>query len=248
VIRLLDKIYLKVGVPQLVDFISQAKVPIKFVVEAGCHDGTDTLKFLESMGIQKVYAFEPDPIARVEAQKNLEVFLNSKVFLSASALSNRNRPGEIIFGDVEGNGTSQVLESKSDNSMAIKIDMVCLDDVSIVETENGFLWLDVEGHAVAALEGAKKSLAKIDLAKIEVQMHAMGVNRPADAFEVIALCRQAGLVPIYLPIHPGFFGDIYFIRQTKTGRQLRLLGCLRFFVFLLLHKWIYPLLGKPRFN
>lgn len=246
--RFLDKLYSRIGEPKLLDFVSTLKEPIQFVVEAGCHDGADTLTFLEDLKIQKVYAFEPDPLARLQAANNLDAYLHHQVLLSSNALSNRSGAGEIIVDGSLGNGSSQIISMQSEESESVKIKTIPLDDVSIVELENGFLWLDVEGHAVQALEGAEKSLRKIDLAKIEVQMHSMSANRPADAFQVIYLLRKAGLVPIYLPIHPGFFGDIYFIRQSKMRLHLRFLGKIRFYLFAILHKVIYPLLNKPRFQ
>ena len=51
----------------------------------------------------------------------------------------------------------------------------------------GLLWLDVEGHAVQALSGATKTLRKITLAKIEIQMHDMSLGRNADLFSVIKI-------------------------------------------------------------
>lgn len=242
---ILNRLYQRVGNPRLQDFIAKIDDPLQFVVEAGCHDGTDTLNLIEVLLVEKIYAFEPDPVAQFRASQLLSVHLNSTISLNPQALSNRNGFGEIEFGGLPGDGTSQIFQNNKDDTAAMKIEMLRLDDFSISHLGNGFLWLDVEGHAVPALEGAEQSLQKIDLAKIEVQMHYISPTKLADAYEVIALCRSAGLFPIYLPIQPGFFGDIYFIRLCKAKNRDIVSGFSRYLLFLLLHKYIYPILQKP---
>ena len=215
-------------------------------VEAGCHDGSDTLAMINSLNLEKVFAFEPDDIARAKAHTLLEPFLGKVVFLSPLGLSDVSGEAKLAKNVSFGDGSSQVLkDSKKTTSEMSLISLTRLDDFGIDKNSGGLLWLDVEGHAVQALTGGIKTLSSIDCAKIEIQMHAMSETRKADAFEVINICQSVGLVPVYLPVHPGFFGDIIFIRKTRLNAGYRFFGRFNFFIFSLLHKCIYPILSKP---
>lgn len=62
------------------------------ILEIGCNDGTDTLKFLETMPRSRVYAFEPDPRAIRRFRENV---INHRVTLTEIAVSDTD--GEAIF-------------------------------------------------------------------------------------------------------------------------------------------------------
>lgn len=143
--------------------------------------------------------------------------------------------------DKKGNGTSTI----SDNGSEI-VEVIRLDEFLTLPTSGGLLWLDVEGHATKALGGMKKTLNGIDLAKIEIQMHQMSEDRPQDFVKVIKIMREAGLIPINGPIHPGYFGDLYFVRTQSVSLIGRILSLMLRCQMQLLHRLIYPLLGKPR--
>jgi hypothetical protein len=88
-------------------------------------------------------------------------------------------------------------------------------------------------------------LRNLSVAKVEVQMHEMHEARKSDLFEVIQLLKFIGLTPIKAPLHPGYFGDLLFVKRSELGI------CLKFWSFVLqgqlvfLHKYLYPLLRKP---
>jgi hypothetical protein len=73
----------------------------------------------------------------------------------------------------------------------------------------------------------------------------MGFGRAKDAFQVVSILKTAGLIPIYLPIHPGYFGDIIFVRKTNLSHFLILKSQLKVLLFTSLHNYIYPWLKKP---
>ena len=218
-------------------------------IEAGCHDGTDTLQMIQTLGLEQVFAFEPDVIAREKAKKLLEPFLGTVVTLSHFGLSDISGRAELAKNVSFGDGSSQVrkIASSTPGEMS-SISLMRLDDVKINRDSGGLLWLDVEGHAVQALAGAKSTLRRIDVAKIEIQMHYMSSTRIRDAFDVIQICRDAGLVPVYFPLYPGFFGDIVFIRRTRLKYVYRFFAIVNHSMFLILHKFVYPIVGKPSAN
>jgi hypothetical protein len=201
---------------------------------------------IKSLGLEQVFAFEPDEVARGKAYTLLEPFLGKTVSISPLGLSDTGGQGSLRKNLSFGDGSSQVLKASMNiTSEMSAIGLIRLDDFGIDKKSGGLLWLDVEGHAVQALTGAVNTLKSIDCAKIEIQMHAMSETRKADAFEVIDICRNAGLMPLYFPVHPGFFGDIFFARKSKLSAGLRVFGYINFFIFSVVHKIVYPILGKP---
>jgi len=85
---ILDTIYKKFGESDFLNDVVRIGVPVHFVVEAGCHDGSDTIKILKILKPQKIFAFEPDPQAFVKATASLKNYMNDKVELYQHALSN----------------------------------------------------------------------------------------------------------------------------------------------------------------
>lgn len=245
-LRARTAIYRLFGGGDFVKIYRRHRLSCNWSVEAGCHDGSDTLLMINSLNLEKVFAFEPDDLARAKAQTLLEPFLEKIVSLSPLGLSDVSGEAKLAKNVSFGDGSSQVRKLSTDvfGEMS-SVWLTRLDDLKIEQGSGGLLWLDVEGHAVQALTGAVKTLQAIDFAKIEVQMYNMSETRKRDAFEVIAICRKVGLIPVYFPVYPGFFGDIIFIRDRKLRFLNRVIAHFNFFAFLFVHRIIYPLLGKP---
>ena len=201
---------------------------------------------ISAFELKWVFAFEPDDVARAKAEILLEPYLGKVVSLSSLGLSDITGEARLTKNVSFGDGSSQVRKISSDilDEMS-SISLTRLDDVKIDRDSGGLLWLDVEGHAVQALAGAVATLPAIDIAKIEIQMHDMSETRKSDAFKVIEICQNAGLMPIYFPMYPGYFGDIVFIRAEKLSHLHRFFAFTSFILFQILHKGIYPRIGKP---
>ena len=107
------------------------------------------------------------------------------------------------------------------------------------------MWLDVEGHAVPALEGMTDALARIAIARVEVQLHTRSEDFKQDFIQVISLMKQSSLVPIFGPIYPGYFGDIIFLRAELFNWKDLIRSKLVLFHLKILHLHIYPKLKKP---
>ena len=240
--KILDWYYSKAGSVELKGLAERYSIEISWIIEAGCHDGTDTLQLLRDFQHAQICAFEPDPLSRAKAEINLGTTLKGIVEIHPFGLSNaRSSKFLSYFENQKGKGTSSISSKGVD-----PIETVALDNFREFPPKFGLLWLDVEGHAVPALNGMTKTLLGVDLAKIEVQMHRKSSQRPKDYNEVINIMKKAGLVPSHVPLHPGFFGDIYFVRSeligiVANGKSKLLVAQMKF-----LHKYLYPLLGKPR--
>jgi FkbM family methyltransferase len=238
--KLLDSYYAKVGDCDVFDVALRFGIKIEWVVEAGCHDGTDTVVINSKLNPTQIYAFEPDPSAYVRAQTLFAGSLNN-VTLFPFGLSDENRMLYFRFPEnKEGTGLTS-LSTVGEVSVPVKRFDDVLHDLSL----GGFLWLDVEGHAIKSLQGAVNMLPLLSLAKIEVQMHRMSDFRRQDLFQVCRIMKSAGLRPLYAPIHPGHFGDVVFVNKRFLTHFRLLHSRFLYLQMLLLHKVVYPLLGKP---
>ena len=245
--NILNKYYQYSLGPDILAIVEKLNLKLDFVIEAGCHDGTDTERFLKHLKGAKIYAFEPDSKARLKAEKKLIRFIPKQISISPYALSNCRGEAFLVFEGVSTDGTqagSGATRIAKKGKKAVQTRM--LDEMLPNQLRRGLLWLDVEGHAVQALSGATKTLRKIIIAKIEIQMHDMGPGRNADLFSVLQIMKRSGLIPIYGPLHPGYFGDVIFIQSHKSGLKLKIKSFLIKIQFRILHKIIYPALNKPK--
>lgn len=239
--EILNWYYKKCGAGDLREISERFGLKVDWIIEAGCHDGTDTLELIKHFPKARIYAFEPDPKSRAIAESRFQTFATKRIELFPFGLSNIGATKFLDYVNNEkGNGTSSISEIGTD-----PVETIALDDFEKFPANSGLLWLDVEGHAINALIGMKKTLNGIELAKIEIQMHEKSEQRPQDFQQVITIMKQAGLVPLFVPLHPGYFGDIYFARVTSLNKRNRLKSLALRFQMWLLHMHIYPILHKP---
>lgn len=238
--KILNLYYNFIGNSDVIKYLSSRDINISWVVEAGCHDGEDTLRISRSLTPSRIIAFEPDEHARIRASQayaanNLDVELhdfglsdqNSKLFLN-------------FLNGEEGTGSTYLADTGSSS-----VEVRRLNDLNLNLSYGGMLWLDVEGHAVQALRGASDCLDKLAVAKVEIQMHKMSDVRIADYFEVNKIMLSHGLIPVRVPIYPGFFGDVIYVNMKELKFVDRLWSTALILQMKVLHGFVYPLLGKP---
>jgi FkbM family methyltransferase len=147
------------------------------ILEIGCNDGTDTLKFLRVLPQASIYCFEPDPRA-IEKFKNKLGPEIERVKLFECAISSQN--GQIQFHqstggdlhkhphgwDLSGSIRQPKHHLKIHPSISfedsISVNTCTLDDWS---AENGidqidFIWMDVQGAEGDVIAGAQSILEK----------------------------------------------------------------------------------------
>lgn len=144
---------------------------IEFVIEAGSHHGVDTLKFAGNKKIKKIFCFEPNPASRAIFMQNLENVSTDRFMLFDFGLSNREYEALLFLATIdlgsekfESAGTSSLSKTWAHSNGSAytvflkKLDSVFVNDhYSLIDSDRkGLLWLDVEGHALEALEGMKK--------------------------------------------------------------------------------------------
>ncbi len=131
--------------------------PNRNAIDGGAHRGTYC--FFLSRLCKEVYAFEPNPIVR----EYLAKVVAKNVKVSDAALS--NEAGEATFtvpkaekgGYRNTDGTLEAGVYQAD-ALSFKVPIVRLDDLNLRDI--GFMKLDVEGHELAAIEGAKEIIKR----------------------------------------------------------------------------------------
>jgi len=245
----LDKIYSLVSNPDLLNYIIRNDLDISWIIEAGCHDGTDTLRFLSHQRVRRIFAFEPDPVSFELASKNLTDHQNrvtlKKIALMDKPVLLKAYPSEGLFGT----GSTifiQTLVSGENQTVKNKIEVSSIDDQIPKQSGEGALWLDVEGSAVPVLQGASRILKQITIAQIEIDMHTQSKERPKNYRDVLNLMKAEGFSLVAVPLHPGYFGDALFIKFKKRNILLKAKSLMLFYTMITLHSMIYPLLSKPK--
>ena len=170
--NLLNKFYSQWANPGLLSAAFRYNLHFNWVIEAGCHDGSDTLKFLELENVLKVYAFEPDAVAADKAELKLKAFGDRVVFKRLGLMDKRGYIQIVSSTGSFGDGTTsigqyfdQIHDAKSDGTL---IQCTTLDDELPDLSNPGLMWLDVEGSGAKVLQGSTKVLDRVEMIQIEV--------------------------------------------------------------------------------
>jgi len=229
------------GDSDIIKLVSDKSMVIPWVIEAGAHDGQDTLRINRSLKPLRIIAFEPDEHARLQASQTY-TDNNLDVELHDFGLSDKNSNLYLNFlNGEEGTGSTYLAETGSSS-----VEVRRLNDLNLNLGYGGMLWLDVEGHAVQVLNGASNLLGNLAVAKVEIQMHKMSDARVNDYYEVNKLMLAHGLIPVRVPIYPGFFGDVIYLNKKESKFLDRLWSFTLIFQMKMLHGFVYPALGKPK--
>lgn len=213
---------------------------IDWVVEAGVHDATDTVEIIRRVNPTEYLGFEPDFHAYKKALRKLETQnLKDKVSLMQMALSDERGFVTLVTPTSLGSGQTQVEGNQGE------VASIPIFDFLVGKNNRGLLWLDVEGHAERVIRGARNLLKNFSLMKIEVQMKYMDANRQRDAYMVHRLANK-DFILIRAPLHPGFFGDVVYLRKDLATITKRVNSFMLVLIFFTLHHLVYPLIRRNR--
>jgi FkbM family methyltransferase len=156
--------------------------PAPIIVEAGAYDGSNTLDFCRFWPDCQVYAFEPVPGAYVRL---LEVAdeLPKQVHPQNLALGSRTGISEMhvsVTGASGGEQSSSLMAPTGTREefpfvdfceKAITVSVSRLDEWAANEgvSDIDFMWLDLQGMELAALEGCGGLLSRVSAIHLEVQ-------------------------------------------------------------------------------
>lgn len=200
--------------------------PDAVIVEAGAFTGKDTQKLAQISAEYSVHAFEPEPTIFKELERNTREIVNIKRYNLALS----NTQGTALFHkaynpkkpDMPCQAGSllapkdRLLHSPIIYTETIPVETITLDSWSkAYNVEHvDFLWLDLQGHELSALQGATSLLKTVSLLYIELNFINAYENQPEHSTVITWICQQ-GFTPLAQDFGPNptwFFGNMLFKR------------------------------------
>lgn len=189
------------------------------IVEAGAQFGEDSQWMSQFWPRGIIYAFEPSPESFAELQK--VAARCSNVIAIQKALSNAK--GEFPF--YLAGGASSLLQPTdsfnadyfhADVDHPIMVPVVTLDEWAAINNVDtiDFMWLDMEGNELNALEGALNMLQKVKLIYTEVNLQHFWQNC-AMYDDVKQWMSDHGFVEIWSDIVPHWHGNVLFLNTNS---------------------------------
>lgn len=135
---------------------SRSSSQLDAFLDIGANFGLYTVEAVHKKIAKQFYAFEPDP--RNHAQLFANLYLNKqadKVVVYREAVSDMAGEVRIVLHSSETTGTTRV---DSNNSAAVSVPSIAIDDVLPLRNKTLLIKIDIEGHELAALRGMEKLL------------------------------------------------------------------------------------------
>ncbi len=164
--------------------------------------------------VNQVYAFEPVPFTFSMLFKNIEKFKLVNVELSQIAISSRDGEAPIevpIQGGARNyyRASLEVNDSTTSSQMKITVPTKTIDSLFTGKTnEISFIKIDVEGHELSVINGAKEFLTNTRCAWL-IEIAGNPDEENDSAFEVFKKMKVAGFT--------GYFFDGEVLQQRKKG-------------------------------
>lgn len=188
------------------------------IVEAGAQFGEDSLWMSQFWPQATIYAFEPSPNSFAHLQKVAQQCYN----VVAIQLALSNMKGEYPFY-LAGGASSLLCPTESFNAdyfhadidHPIYVPVVTLDEWAAnnnVATVD-FLWLDMEGNELNALQGALTVLKTVKLIYTEVNLQHFW-NNCAMYDDVKTWMNDHGFIEIWSDIVPHWHGNALFLNTN----------------------------------
>lgn len=165
-------------------------------VDAGCYDGSDTVKYFENMNSDaQVYAFEPDK----ENYKNCKTMLSDYHSVKLYQMGLGEKKTQVHFSEGEGEG-SRICE---EGPVSIQIDSI---DHIIPQNERiDMIKMDIEGSEYNAILGAKNHI-KNDAPKLAISIY----HKKEDIFRIPKLLLELN------PDYKFMFGHYFILGASDT--------------------------------
>jgi FkbM family methyltransferase len=126
------------------------------ILDIGANIGNHSVYWAVKSNAKRIYSFEPVKDFFKILKKNVEINdLNNKIKIFNIGLSNKKINGSISFYDRKNIGGTRVRQNPNGNLLLDK-----LDNIKIKENAIDFVKIDVEGHELEVLQGARETLIK----------------------------------------------------------------------------------------
>ena len=188
------------------------------IIEAGAQFGEDTQWMSQMWPTGKIYSFEPSP----ESFAALQEVANKNHNVTATQCALSNTKGEFVF--YLAGGASSLLRPQdsfntdyfhSDLDHPITVEVITLDEWAhnnIVDSID-FLWLDMEGNELNALQGGLNSLKNVKLIYTEVNLQRFWEHCVMYS-ELTSWMNEHGFIEIWSDITPDWHGNVLFINTN----------------------------------
>ncbi|HEX7017559.1 MAG TPA: FkbM family methyltransferase [Patescibacteria group bacterium] len=197
------------GEKNVLTFLKQENIfankPIIF--DVGAHTGQNIEQVINVFPSAKIVAFEPSKTSFAVLQKKYK--RNKEVQLVMKGLSSKKQTHK-LFANKAGSGLASLYErdlshtdltfSHSEKIVLTTLDSFCAE--YMIEKID-FLRMDIEGHELMALQGAKKMLAKRSIKAIQFEFGGTNIDSRTyfkDFFQLLNENYQ-----IYRILHNGFW-------------------------------------------
>jgi len=201
---------------------------VRTIVEIGAKDCVETMGFSANFPKAQIYAFECNPATLPACRKRVASVKN--VTLIEKAVSDKN--GEVTFFPIDqektetpwadGNpGASSLLiasgkykkEKYVQNEIRVQSTTLAsfLAEKQIESVD--FLWMDIQGAELMALQSAGDALAKIKIIHTEVEFMEIYQNQPLFA-DIKKYLNEHGFLLYGFTYFGRYFGDAVFVKHT----------------------------------
>lgn len=249
--KILNKFYARHSNPGIIEIITGRSLTVDWAIEAGCHDGSDTIGIANLENMRQIYSFEPDVVAASKAQAQFKILppivkffpialWDKSGFVEMHSPNGKPGDGSSIFRFCEVTHLAAGMIEEQNFFLCTTIDA----EVTPI-SDNGMLWLDVEGVSNIVLNGALQTLKSISIAQIEIEMHKMS-NRREESFDSVhRIMTKLNFRLFRAPLHPGYFGDVIYIKKENLTNSEKVFSSYITILMFILHKIIYPTISKP---
>jgi FkbM family methyltransferase len=212
-------------------FLIKRHVPRSpIILEAGAHMGEDSERLVQILEPEKLYAFEPVPelfqslAQRTHALAPVECFpyaLAEKSGTSTLHVSSgyHELPGHLR---VPADGSSSLLRPTGHYKLCPHVEFATQIEVPVTTVDEfasqqnlqriDFMWLDLQGMELKALQGSEKLLSTVSSIYLEASTRQLYDGAPSYA-EIEQWMRSKGFVPKYVAIPRDGHGNALFVRS-----------------------------------
>lgn len=200
-----------------IDLLVRLLPPHPVILEAGANDGTDTKWMSELWAEGTIHSFEPYP----EIYKRLKVVAEGHSNIHIYPLALSNRPGKASFY-LSGGASSLLKHAEpfnrdyfhADLNHPIEVECITIDEwarnCNIASID--FMWLDMEGNELQALNGALDILKKVKVIYTEVNLQRFW-EECASYSTLKSWLEDHGFIEIWSDITPDWHGNVLFVRK-----------------------------------
>lgn len=191
------------------------------IVDAGAHNGSDSIEMCRLFGGASIYSFEPVPEI-FEALK-LNVARHPRILVYNLALSSKTGKQRLYISSGTSDGSSSFLKPKDHLKdhpdvlfdSELQVQAISLDDWAAQENVKNvdFMWLDMQGYELEVLKASKVILPTVKVIHMEVSTRITYEGVPLYE-EVKKWMKEQGFEVQVEAIPKGWdMGNVLFVRK-----------------------------------